>query len=625
MRFAPVTQCVWGSISILYHPKSENMTCTLLARCVTLVCLLLTCLPVGSHAAHGISIDGNLKYPKGFERFDYTSPQARSGGTLVLHDLGSFEKMNPFTLKGAAPQGLSAYIFETLAVPSLDEPFAEYGLIAEDIELAKDKKSVTFTLNPKARFSDGSPVTVEDVKFSLDTLKSEQAHPFYQMYFHDIEGAEILDTQKIRFRFARPNRELHMIATQLPVLSKRFYAENPFNPIDGKGAMTVPVGTGPYRVVEVLPGKSITYKKNPDYWAKDLAVRRGMFNFETIVIKYFKDPVVSLEAFKAGEFDFMMVNIAKQWSRDLTGRRFDTGELVKQTFPHKNNAGMQGFVFNTRKPLFGDRPVRRALGLAFDFEWTNKTLFFSQYNRSSSYFSNSNYAAKGLPEANELQLLEPFRHQLPAEVFTQPLKPPSTDPPASLRGNMQEAKSLLEQAGWTVDKGVLVNGKGERFRFEILLADASFERVIAPYAANLNKLGVEVTYRTIDPALYADRIKNFDFDMVVTTFGQSQSPGNEQRDYWTSAAADRRGSRNLVGIKEPVVDKLVDAIIYAETQEQLTTACRALDRVLWHGYYVVPNWYLANHRLAYAAKLKYPEKLPLYYSYDQWLDTWWME
>lgn len=596
-----------------------------LARCATLCCLLLLGLPVSSPASHGVSIDGVLQYPKGFERFHYTSPQARSGGTLVLHDLGSFEKMNPFTLKGSAPQGLSPYVFETLAVPSLDEPFAQYGLIAEDIELAADKKSVTFTLNPKARFSDGSPVSAEDVKFSLDTLKSEQAHPFYQMYFHDIESAEILDTRKVCFHFARPNRELHMIATQLPVLSKQFYSRNPFNPVDGNGAMTVPVGTGPYLIAEVLPGKSITYKKNPDYWAKDLAVRKGMFNFETIIVKYFKDPVVSLEAFKAGEFDFMMVHIAKQWNRDLTGRRFDSGELIKKTFPHKNNAGMQGFVFNTRKSLFADPQVRKALGLAFDFEWTNKTLFFSEYNRNDSFFSNSNYAAKGLPDADELKLLEPFRSQLPPEVFTQPLAPPTTDPPSSLRANMQEAKALLEQAGWTVKDGALSNARGERFRFDILLADTAFERVIAPYVANLKKMGIEATYRTIDPALYADRIKNFDFDMVVTTYGQSQSPGNEQRDYWTSAAADRKGSKNLAGIKSPVVDGLVDAIIYAQTQQQLTTACRALDRVLWHGYYLVPNWYLANFRLAYAAKLKHPEQLPQYYSYDQWLDTWWME
>ncbi|MGD9948315.1 MAG: extracellular solute-binding protein [Desulfobulbus sp.] len=591
------------------------------------VCGLFLAIFTGSlaHAAHGVSIDGHLKYAKGFAHFDYIAPKAKSGGTLVLHDLGSFEKMNPFTLKGAAPQGLTPYVFETLAVPSLDEPFAEYGLIAEDIELAADKKSVTFTLNPKARFSDGTQVTAEDVQFSLDTLKSDQAHPFYQMYFHDIERSEILGPNKIRFLFARPNRELHMVAAQLPVLSKKFYASHPFNPGDGAGAMDIPVGSGPYVVSDVQPGKSITYSKNPNYWAKDLNVRQGMFNFKTIVIKCFKDPVVSIEAFKAGEFDFMMVNISKQWNRDLTGRRFDDGELIKQTFPHKNNAGIQGFAMNIRRPLFQNPRVRRALGLALDFEWTNKTLFFSQYTRNNSFFSNSTYAAQGLPSEAELKLLNPFREQLPPEVFTQPLTPPTTDPPSSLRANLRLAQQLLIQAGWKVKNGILVNEQGVPFRFEILLIDGSFERVIAPYAANLGKLGIAVTYRTIDPALYADRVKNVDFDMVVAAYGQSQSPGNEQRDYWTSSAADHKGSRNIIGIKSPVVDGLVNAIIYAEDQASLTTACRALDRVLWYGYYIVPNWYLANHRLAYAAKLKHPQTLPLYYSYDQWLDTWWIE
>ncbi len=588
---------------------------------LTLCCLFVTAST--SHAAHGISIDGHLKYPQGFDRFAYTAPEAKQGGTLVLHDLGSFEKMNPFTLKGSAPQGLTPYVFETLAVASQDEPFAEYGLIAEDIELAADKKSVTFTLNPKAHFSDGSPIMAEDVKFSLDTLKSEQAHPFYQLYFHDIERAEILGPRKIRFLFVRPNRELHMVAAQLPVLSKKFYATHPFNPNDGKGAMDIPVGSGPYVVSDVQPGKSITYSKNPDYWARDLNVRRGMFNFNTIVVKYFKDPVVSLEAFKAGEFDFLMVHIAKQWNRDLTGRRFDDGELVKKTFPHKNNAGIQGFALNIRKPLFQDRRVRQALGLALDFEWTNKTLFFDQYTRNNSFFSNSSYAAVGLPSEAELQLLNPFREQLPPEVFTTPLTPPSTNPPSSLRANLRLAQQLLTEAGWAVKDGVLVNDQGQPFAFEILLADGAFERVIASYAANLGKLGIRVNYRTIDPALYADRVKNFDFDMVVGGYGQSQSPGNEQRDYWTSGSADRKGSRNIIGIKSPVVDALVDAVIYAQDQDSLTTACRALDRVLWYGYYIVPNWYLAYHRLAFACKLRYPQTVPLYYSYDQWLDTWW--
>ena len=370
--------------------------------------VLLHCFPSSLYAAHGVSLDGSLKYPAGFDHFDYVEPKAKKGGLLTLHALGSFDKMNPFTLKGSEAFGLfgieNSLIFETLAVGSLDEPFAAYGLIAKDIELAEDKKSVLFTLNEKARFSDGSPVTVEDVKFSLDTLKSDLAHPFYQVYYQDISEAKIEDKEqgKIRFLFSRPNRELHIIASGLPVLNKKFYTEQGFGAESTGDPMLPPVGSGPYIVKEVNPGKSITYTRNPDYWAVDHPVRKGMFNYDTVTVKYFKDQIVSLEALKAGDFDFMWVNIAKQWQRDLVGRPYRQGKLIKKTFPHKNNQGMQGFVFNTRKDLFADRKVRQALGLAFDFEWTNNALFFNQYTRSNSYFSNSELAATGLPGEAEL-------------------------------------------------------------------------------------------------------------------------------------------------------------------------------------------------------------------------------
>lgn len=591
--------------------------------------LILTCVllnfPSEALSAHGISIDGNLKYAAGFTRFDYTSTKAVKGGRLVLHDLGGFDKMNPFTLKGSPPFGLDTFVFETLAVPSLDEPFAEYGLIAKDISLAEDRKSVTFTLDDRARFSDGTPVTVEDVAYSLSTLKSDRAHPFYQIYLQDISGSEILDNQRIRFNFVKPNRELHMIASQLPVLSKKFYEKYGFDPHSGSDAMRPPVGSGPYTISQVSPGKSISYKRNPNYWAKEHRTRKFMFNFDEITVKYFKDQVVAVEAFKAGEFDFMNVNIAKQWQRDLTGRRFDDKELVKKRFPHKNNAGMQGFVFNTRRPIFKDAEVRKAIGLAFDFEWTNKMLFFDQYSRCNSYFSNSYLAATGIPRGDELALLEPYRSQLPAAVFTTPLQPPTTTPPNSLRANLRQAKKILQQAGWSIKDGTLQNREGTPLAFEILLASPSFERVMAPFVKNLRKLGMQVTYRTIDAALYGDRVKSFDFDMVVNVYGQSQSPGNEQRDYWTSASADRKGSRNYAGVKSPVVDALVDKIVYARTQQDLTLASHALDRVLWYGYYVVPNWYLAAHRLAYSRKFRQPDTLPLYYNPYQFLYTWWVD
>jgi len=589
-----------------------------------LITLLLLLLPAPLFAAHGISIDGKLKYPQGFTHFAYTSPEAVKGGSLILHDLGGFDKMNPFTLKGSAPFGLDSFIFEPLAVSSLDEPFAAYGLIAKDIALAGDGKSVTFTLDEHARFSDGTPVTVQDVKFSLDTLKSDKAHPFYQIYLQNITGAEILDKQRIRFLFDRPNRELHMIASQLPVLNKSFYEKHGFDPSGSTDTMLPPVGSGPYIIKEVNPGKSITYERNPHYWAVDQPVRKGMFNFNSIVIKYFKDQIVSVEAFKAGEFDVMVVNIAKQWKRDLSGRRFANGDLMKKEFAHKNDAGMQGFLFNTRRELFKSPEVRRALGLALDFEWTNKTLFFNQYTRSNSYFSNSDLAATGLPGPAELKLLDPFKDQLPPQVFSTPLTPPSTASPGSLRINLKLAKKLLHEAGWRVKNGVLTRKDGTTFAFEILLVSPSFERVMAPYVKNLAKLGIKADYRTIDPALYSDRVKNFDFDMVVNVFGQSQSPGNEQRDYWSSSSAERKGSRNLAGVHSPVVDSLVESIVYARTQDELTAACKALDRVLWYGYYVVPNWYLAFHRIAYSSKFSLADPLPLYYNPYQLLYTWWI-
>ncbi len=575
-------------------------------------------------AAHGISIDGTLKYPADFTHFDYVSEKAVKGGKLLLHDNGSFDKMNPYTLKGTPPFGLDMFVFESLTVGSLDEPFAGYGLIAEDIELAEDKMSVTFTINSKARFSDGSSVTPEDVAFSLETLKSDKVHPFYPYYYQDIKEAVILDTRRVQFLFAKPNRELHMIAGQIPVFSKAFYQNHSFTGDDKGNHLTPPIGSGPYIVTDVNQGRSITYARNPDYWAVDHPARKGMYNFETIVVNYYKDQIVAVEAFKAGEFDFMMVNIAKQWVRDMTGKGFADGTLLKKRFPHKNNAGMQGFLMNTRRELFEDVRVRKALGLAFDFEWTNKSLFYNQYMRSSSFFSNSHLAATGLPDGLELSYLEPFRKSLPADVFTTPLKAPDSKGKGGMRKNLRQAKKLLADAGWTIQNGILKNDMGKPFSFEILLVSPTFERVMAPYVANLKKLGITVDYRTIDPALYTDRVQSFDYDMIVHVYGQSLSPGNEQKNFWHSESVNRPGSKNLAGISDKVVDSLVDTIVYATTQQELTAACKALDRVLWYGYYLVPNWYLNVHRLAFHKKFARPETLPLYYNHYQLLMTWWM-
>jgi len=542
---------------------------------------------------------------------------------LVLHEIGSFDKMNPFTRKGEAPYGLEMLVFEPLAVASLDEPFSEYGLIAKDIQLADDKMSVTYTIDKNAKFSDGSPVTSEDVAFTLDIFKSDKVHPFFPHYYKDILGIEKVGQRKIKFIFARKNRELHLIASQMSILSKKFYAETGFGDDEKSGNMIPPLASGPYTVSHVNPGKTITYKRNPEYWAADIPSRKGMFNFDEIVVKYYKDQTVALEAFKAGEFDFISINIAKQWARDMKGPKFTSGTIKKNNFTHSNNAGIQGFLMNSRRNLFKDPKVRQAMGLALDFEWINKALFHGQYTRTNSFFSNSHLAATGLPEGLELEYLNQYRGQIPEEVFTQSLKAPTTGEKDDTRSHLKKARELLRESGWNIEKGLLKNQQGKVFEFDILLVSQTFERVMASYVRNLQKLGIKARYRTIDPTLYTERLKTFDFDMIVTTYGQSQSPGNEQRNFWHSSVAAIEGSRNYAGIQSPIVDHFVDKVIYAENREQLIAACKALDRVLWYGYYLVPNWYLGSHRLSYYNKFYFPAQLPLYYSPFELLMTLW--
>ena len=585
--------------------------------------LIILCIPALLFAAHGISIDDSLKYPPDFIQFDYTSPDSVKGGRLVLHDIGSFDKMNPFTRKGEAPLGLEMLVFEPLAVTSLDEPFAAYGLIAEDIVLAADKMSVTYTINKKAQFSDGSPVTVDDVAYTLDMFKSDKVHPAYPYYYKDIAGTEKMGERKIKFNFARKNRELHLIASQMRILSKKFYEKTGFGTNQKNGGLTPPVASGPYVVSHVKPGKTITYKRNKQYWAQDSPTRKGMFNFDEIVVKYYKDQIVALEAFKAGEFDFISINIAKQWARDMKGPKFSSGKVIKKNLVHFNNAGMQGFLMNTRRDLFKDPKIRQALGLALDFEWINKSLFHDQYTRTNSFFSNSYLAATGLPEGLELEYLNRFRGTLPEEIFIQPLSAPTTIGKHGIRTHLKMAKKLLSESGWSIREGVLTNQQGKKFEFDILLVSPSFERVMASYVRNLKKLGIKVRYRTIDPTLYTERLKTFDFDMIVTTYGQSLSPGNEQRNFWHSTAAAINGSKNYGGIQSVVVDSLIDKIIYAENRDQLVAACKALDRVLWYGYYLIPNWYLDTHRVSYYNEFHFPDQLPLYYNPFQLLMTLW--
>lgn len=561
------------------------------------------------------------KYADGFKHFDYVNPNAPKDGSLDLPAFGSFDSLNPYTLKGRAADGLEQLMFETLMASSLDEPFSQYGLLADDVSLGKDGLSVTYHINPAAHFSDGSPVLAADVKFSFETLR-DKGHPQYRIYWGDITTAVLVDERTVRFKFARVNPELHMIAGQIPVFSRHWVAGKAFD----KMALDEPVTSGPYTIEKYELGKYITYKRNPDYWGRDLNVRRGMFNFDKVTYKYYRDFTVMLEAFKAGEFDFIHEFNSKKWARDYIGPKFRSGEIIKKELPHSNNAGMQGFVFNLRRPLFQDIRVRKALTLALDFEWSNRNLFYNQYERNDSYFSNSELAARGKPSEAELKLLEPFRDQLPPELFEKPWQPPSTAPPGSLRQNLRKAKALLQQAGWTYRDGALRNAKGEPFTFEIILAQKGFERIVAPFARNLDKLGITVNYRTVDTALYQRRIDTYDFDMVVTGFGQSQSPGNELMAMFHSSSAKQEGTRNLIGIANPVVDALVKKVIYAKDREALVTAVHALDRVLLYGEYLIPHWYIGSHRIAYWNRFGMPKTLPLYYDPTNWvLATWWVK
>ncbi len=566
-------------------------------------------------------------YPPHFKHFNYVNPTAPKGGELILPGFGSFDSLNPFLLKGIAADGLGLLFFETLMLKSQDEPFSVYALLAQDIQLAPDKLSVTFQLNPQARFSDGSPVTAEDVKFSFDTLKSPQAHPQYRFYWHDIQQAEIIDPLTIKFKFAKINPELHLIVADIPIFSKTSTQGKPFDQI----VNTPLLASGPYIIKNHDPGKYITYTRNPNYWGNHLNVRQGTYNFDQITYKYYKDMEISLEALKAKEFDFMAVYNSKAWARDYVGPQFDSGQLKKLELPHQNNAGMQGFVFNLRRPLFQDLQVRKAINLAFDFEWANDNLFFKQYQRCNSYFSNSELAApKTLPQGEELELLtsiqQRFPKQFPSEVLTTVWQPVSSAAPHSLRDNLRQAKALLTAAGWQLKEDILQNNKGQKLTFEVLLVQKGFDRILEPFARNLKKLGIELTYRLIDISLYQKRLNNFDFDMIVSTFPQSQSPGNELMNAWHSSAAHQEGSNNWPGVAEPIIDSLIEKVIYAPNRKTLITATHALDRVLLQGEYLVPNWYIGVHRAAYWDKFGRPKQLPLYYNVPETVaQTWWWE
>ncbi len=531
----------------------------------------------------------------------------------------TFDNLNPFILKGVLATG-AGMVFDTLMAGSDDEPFSYYGLVAETVETPADRSWAAFTLRAQAHFHDGSPITVEDVVWTFETLKT-RGHPQYRAYYAAVTSAEKVGPRTVKFTF-KPgdNRELPLILGQLPVLSKRYWSTRDFE----KTSLEPPLGSGPYRVESLDPGRSITYRRVPDYWGAPLPVNVGRNNFDTIRVDYYRDFTVALEAFKAGAFDVNIENSAKQWAKNYDGPALRQGLIKKEQIPNQLPQGMQGFVFNTRRSIFRDRRVRQALTAGFDFEWSNQHLFYGAYVRTDSYFANSELAATGLPSPDELDVLAPLRAELPPEVFTREYRPPVSDGSGYDRKNLLAALALLAEAGWVVRDGRLVNAAtGEPMTFEILLDDPSWERIALPMAKNFERLGVRVRVRTVDTPQYQYRLDHFDFDMLVSIWGQSLSPGNEQRDFWSSAAADTPGSRNVAGIKSRAVDKLIDLVISAPDRPSLVTRTRALDRALLWGHYVIPNFHINVHRIASWDKFGRPAAPPKYAI--GFPDTWWID
>lgn len=590
-----------------------------------------------AQAAHAYAQFGDIKYPADFSHWAYVNPNASKGGDITLVPptrLSNFDKYNPFTLKGSAPPALSTLVFESLLTSSLDEPTTAYGLLAQDVAVAPDVLSATFTLHPKARFHNGEAVLALDVKHSFDQLTSQQAAPQFRTIFGDIKGVTVLAERVVRFDFKRVNAELPLIAGSMPVFSHKWgreasgpWADKP-KPLD-QIVTDTPLGSGPYRIGKVNFGKDITYERDASYWAQDLNVRRGMFNFDRITYKIYKDSTAQLEAFKAGEFDYIQAFIAREWARAYTGRDFDRGILVKKELTHGNAGDFQGFLFNLRLKKFQDVRVREAIGLAMDYEWMNRQLFYNAYARVRGYFGGSDFEAKAVPSPQELKVLEPLRARMSPAMALQVLEQPVPLPPLTsldpasgqtLRDNLRKAKQLLADAGWTYRDGELKNAQGEVLSLEFLDNSGSMGRVVTPFAKNLAKLGIKVNYKVVDFAILQKRLDVFDFEIISNRIVGSEAPGTELLDRFGSAAADVEGSSNVLGLKDPVVDALLQQVVSARTRPELVARVMALDRVLRHGHYSVPHWTSSVHRVAWrAGRFEYPEVMPKYYQPEFWV------
>ncbi|WP_420827740.1 extracellular solute-binding protein [Halomonas binhaiensis] len=576
--------------------------------------LLQAAEPEEVPTVHALALYGDPALPADFDHLPYVNPEAPKGGSMISAAQGSFDSTNPFIVRGTPAAG-SMQIYDTLLESSADEPFTMYGLLAEGIRLDPQRRWVEFDLRPEARFHDGEPVTAEDVVFSFETLVSKGA-PFYRAYYHDVTKAIAVDEDTVHFDLGdTKSRELPLILGQMQILPKHFWEGRNFEAVTRDALL----GSGPYRIAQVDPGKRIVYQRVEDYWGKDLPLNRGRHNIDRQIYDYYRDQTVALEAFKAGNIDIRIESSASNWATAYDFPAMEQGLVKKLMIPDGQPAGMQAYVMNLRRNKFQDVRVREAINLAFDFPWLNKNLFYDAYTSTDSYFENSEMEATGLPSADELALLEPWREKLPSQVFDEAL--PIAEP-EGLRERLAKALELLQQAGYTFKDGTMVNAdSGRPLNIEILLYNAQFERVAQPLLRNLARLGIKGNLRIVDVNQYLNRLRSFDFDMVVGGFAQSLNPGNEQREYWGSEYADRPQSRNLIGLQNPAIDALVDAINAADTRESLDTAARALDRVLRWGFYVVPMYHLPATRVAIWDKFGWPEPFP---QYNLDLSVWWV-
>jgi microcin C transport system substrate-binding protein len=590
---------------------------------------LLAALSLPALAGHAYSLWGDIKYPAGFAHFDYVNPNAPKGGELVAVSnlrVSTFDKYNPFTIRGSAPAYLDSLLFETLLTGAMDEPGTGYGLLAEDVTVAPDGMSAVFKLRANARFHNGKPVLAADVKHSFEVLSSKFVRPAYRTLLEDVGNIDALDERTVRFNFKKKSRELPLTVGGIPIFSRDWGLDKdgkrkPFDQV----VMDIPIGSGAYKIGPVNFGKDITYVRDPSYWGKDLNVVRGMQNFDRITIKIYKDNTARLEGLKAGEFDFMQFYSAGDWARRVSGKRFDDGRLKKGEFKHRLPTGFQSYVFNTRREKFQDVRVREAIGMAMDFNWMSRQMFYGLYQRVNGLFGNTACEASGLPSAQELALLEPWRGKIPAAAFGPMTVPPNTDGQDRLRDNLRKAMALLKEAGYIVKDGKMSNAKGEPLVIELLDSSEAGSRTHSAMIRNLAKIGVEMRMRVVDFALYQNRLQKFDYDMVVLAFQGTHTPGQEYFELFGSKAADTPDSGNYSGIKSAAVDDLLAKMVAAQSKAELIPACKALERVIAHSHIFIPQWSATQHNVAYAAqKLAYKEPMPPYARADAWLlSTWW--